>query len=87
MLHITITQGDETLVDLDTNVIIGALDKDEETTAQMAFIEQADAVTIEAVIDSAENAIKSCLRLSPKIALLHAARGLDLGEDNDKEEN
>jgi len=84
MLHITITQNDETLVDLDTKVIIGAFDKDEETTAQMVFIERASTVEIEAVIDSAEKAIKSCLRLSPKIALLHAARGLDLDPD-DKE--
>jgi hypothetical protein len=69
MFHITITKDGETKLDLDTKVIIGAFDQDEDTTAGFALIDKASPVELAAVIDAAESEIKSLLEQEPAVAL------------------
>ena len=76
MLHVTITQNGETLVDADTKVLIGAYDKDENSTAELCFIDMANATEVAATMDGAESAVQSGMKAAPAVAMLRMMKGL-----------
>lgn len=87
MFHITITQDGETKLDLDTKAIIGAFDQDEETTTGFALIDKASATELAAVIDTAEQEIKTILEECPSVVTLRLMAKLkEVTEANAKPE-
>lgn len=69
--HITITDHEEkrTLVDIDTDCIIGAIDETEDKTRCLCYT-SCNSVTLAHAIDGAQTVIAKILQEDPRLSLL-----------------
>lgn len=88
MLHITITKGEKTLVDIDTKGVLGAINEGNGTRA-VVYLDEINSIDTFGLVDGIDDVRAQVLKDHPQVAMLAMINKFrsEAGDDEDEEKD